>query len=232
MTASARTRISFMFCLALIGQSQARAASPDSKPLVIETKVLDVSSDKVVGHHRIVFSADRIVDFNMQDDQRPVVYDLKAGEIREVFPENSVSIREVVSAMESVAKTVTNPKHRETLGLDVEVTVNSSDGVYEASFGGARYELHTDEIQGGPATVALPLFVRLASALNWHQQRGLPPFARLALYDRVSADGRMVNRTKLIIEHGSETQQLQGTTEIVPITAADRSRIESVDATL
>lgn len=220
--------VSFMVCAAMGQLHQTEAASPEAGPLVIETRVLDVGLDEIVDHHRIVFTADRIVDFDMRDDQRPVIYDLKAGVIREVLPESVVSIRELLSAMNAVKDSVTNPEDRETLGLDAVVPSKPADGVYQASFRGARYEVHTEETPGGRATVAIPYFVRLASALNWRQQRGLPPFARLALYDQISKDGRIVRQISLTIQKGDESRQLQGTTEVVSLSDADRTRLESL----
>ncbi len=191
--------------------------------------------DRVTSRHSVLFHAGRVYDF---DDTAPrfiTIIDLAAGQVvlidRQTQVKSSIATDKLLQAAARAEAAATDESQAIRFGVGTEV-VESDDGqtfstTYgDASTGTVRYDVTTAAVQDRLVPIAYGQFVDWVSRLDMARQAGPPPFARMAIHERVQSKGRIPSHTKVTVEQPNGLQEYSATHEMKPLTGNDELRID------
>jgi hypothetical protein len=113
-----------------------------------------------------------------------------------------------------------------SLGIDAQ-PVRRGDN-YAVSFGPFTYDLATIEPPHSSMVNDFARFTDAALRLNVARQQGMPPFARLALSQRIASDGRLPIETKMEVKRDGKVTQFISRSEISAASESDAKQVETL----
>jgi len=115
----------------------------------------------------------------------------------------------------------------ESFGLDA--TVDVTEDRYSVTFGPCKYETTTQAVSRPEMATAFHEFVIWAKRLDVLHRRGVPPFARMTLGEKVASEGRLPLDLVLTIKEGLKTKTYRAHHLVVEkLSELDRRAIQSI----
>ncbi len=211
------------------------AAPPSTLPsgpsFRLETEIYQDKANEPVARHKILFDAGVIYDLQEHGGhvqtvfdparQRVILLDTKAQVQAEVSTQHLID----VTAQLSVA--ARQQGKAEAFGLDA--IVSSDNEQYAIGFGSCQYHTTTQAVSRPELAAAYHELTVWAARLNVLRRLGAPPFARMALGEKLAADGRLPLDLTLTIDQGGSQQHYRAHHLVLEkLSELDRRAIETV----
>jgi hypothetical protein len=103
---------------------------------------------------------------------------------------------------------------------------------YAVSFGPFSYDLLTIQPAHASMVNDIARFNDAALRLNVARQQGVPPFARIAMSQRMAADGRMPIETKMEVHREGTVTKFISRSEISSASESDSKQMETIETLL
>ncbi len=207
-------------------------ATADQSTFCVVIKTYDGDGDAATAEHRIVFDNGLVYDLPQISPATVTMYDPAQLRVtllnRPSQTQSTLSTEDLVKVTAMARAAADTPSKRDQLGLGAFVQRGEAAGNYSIKFSGATYETTTQRPASQQMAKDFGQFSDLASRLNLVRRHWLPPFARMTLSDRLTADGVIPLAMTLTIERREKIETYRTTMSIEEPTRADQSAIEEV----
>lgn len=215
---------------------------PQGPSFRVETEVFEGDSTSPASQHLILFDAGVIYDLRLDDNRLATLYDPARGRIVLVDlqhrQQTTLTPSDLLMASAQFRAAIEQEGKEEAFGLNVTVeklapSAEDSAVQFEVGFGETRYTATTQTVRNPEIARAYHEFVVLASRLNIIRKQGIPPFARLALGERIAEANRLPLTTVLELKQGLRKQKYRSHLLVVEqLSTKDRERISDLGKVL
>ena len=199
----------------------------------VTIKVFDDKGEKL-DEHLVVFDKAMVYDFDQGDGKSAIVFDLQRKRVILLDPESKVRSTvntEDLTHLVAQIRASADDKSRERLGLNAVAEL--TDEQYVVHFGKIQYSSTTQAPSDRNIALAFGQFADWASRLNAARHRGLPPFARMSLNQKVASAGELPKELELQVKRPLKTDRYRSTYELIEQTSEkDRKQITEVGSML
>ncbi|SMP39649.1 hypothetical protein SAMN06265222_101336 [Neorhodopirellula lusitana] len=151
---------------------------------VVVTEVFQGGESAPVETHRIAFQDGIFYDFPSGDQRAWTMFDLPNSQVvllnRHTQKQATASTESLIRVSAQAEASITDPQHRERLGMDATINPTSATG-YEMTYKGTRYQVTASAPMDPEYAIQYGRFVDWACRLNISRPSGVPPFARMRL---------------------------------------------------
>ncbi|TWU26188.1 hypothetical protein Pla52o_00400 [Novipirellula galeiformis] len=210
-------------------------ASAQTADFRITTEIYENWSSNPSAKHLILFAGNLTYDLAEIEGRYATVYDPDRKRVilldRHAKTRTTIDTEDMIRITAQARAAAETREQQERLGILATPELESDR--YRISYGDARYETTVQT----PADIAMAIrygqFVDLASRLNLVHRRGLPPFARMTLSQRVASDGKIPKETTLTIRRGVKVDRFRSQHELIAsLSQQDKKRIEEIGGML
>lgn len=197
----------------------------------VTTEIYQNLSTKLAAKHLILFAGNLTYDLAEIQDRYVTVYDPDRKRVilldREAKTRTTINTDDLVRITAQARAAAETSEQQQRLGILASPEIEG--GQYSISFGDARYETTTQAPGETEMAVRYGQFVDLASRLNLVHRRGLPPFARMTLSQRIASDGKIPKETTLTIRRGIQVDRFRSSHSFISrLSQQDRQQIEEI----
>ncbi|WP_345681635.1 hypothetical protein [Novipirellula caenicola] len=201
----------------------------------VTTEIYENASSKPAAKHLILFAGNLTYDLAEIQDRYVTVYDPDRKRVilldRVEKTRTTINTEDLVRITAQARAAAETSEQQQRIGV---AAIPEVDGAkYSISYGDARYETSTKTPSDAEMAVQYGQFVDLASRLNLVHRRGLPPFARMTLSQRIASDGKIPTETTLTIRRGIQVDRFRSShTYISTLSQQDREQIDEIGGML
>ena len=212
-----------------------------SSNFTITQQIFHADSATPVSVHRFVFDSGIIYDLPKIQPQIVTVYDLAQKQVTLVdrLGKNQTKINndKLVEFTASVkAEAAATPQRQASLGIGANVADSDRVDGYMIQFGGGtddqrfqvRYDVTTQPATSPSMAVDFGRFSDTSSRLSLLRHRGLPPFARMAINQKLTQKSKLPQETFLTIDRAGAIQEFRSMTKIEALSKEDTADIATV----
>lgn len=219
-----------------LGVAVASKTRPADQSFVVTQKIYSGDDPKPVAHHRLIFDAGVTYDFPQIDSPVVTVYDSAKGEVTLIDQQKqihtTVTQSELIEFTASVRAAAETEAQREGLGLLTKIIASDRLDGYSISFEGVQYDISMQTPKHRWMAADYGRFSNIAGKLNLLQRRGVPPFARMQLGERIALEGKIPLVTMLSVKTSRKEDHFRATATVGAISENDRVLIEKVTGML
>ncbi|WP_442505905.1 hypothetical protein SH528x_004720 [Novipirellula sp. SH528] len=215
------------------------AASPfvNAVDFRVTTEIFENSKPEPSAKHLILFAGNLAYDVAEIPDRYVTVYDSDRNRVilldRNAKTRTTISTEDLVRITAQARTAAGNRDQQEQERLGILAAPELEADKYSISYGDARYQTKVESPSDAGMAVRYGQFVDLASRLNLVHRRGLPPFARMTLSQRIATDGKIPKETTLTIRRGVNTDRFRSQHAFIStLSEADRKQIDEIGGML
>ena len=219
--------------LSVVHLGSAGAPLPRGPSFRMETEMFHGDDPSPVARHKILFDAGVVYDIHAQGGRWSTVFDPTRGRVilldAETKVQTQVATEELIKATAQLAAAAKQAEKAEAFGLQATPQALPDNSGYEIGFGALHYKMTTQTVQNPAIAEAYHQLAVWASRLNVLRKRGAPPFARMALGERVADDQRLPLHLTLTIREGLRKETFRAHHLVVErLSELDRKAIDQV----
>ncbi|EMI22191.1 putative secreted protein [Rhodopirellula maiorica SM1] len=201
----------------------------------VTTEIYENASPKPAAKHLILFAGNLTYDLAEIQNRDVTVYDPDRKRVilldRVAKTRTTINTEDLVRITAQARAAAETSEQQQRLGI--AASPENQGPKYSISYGDARYETTTETPSEAEMAVRYGQFVDLASRLNLVHRRGLPPFARMSLSQRIASDGKIPTETTLTIRRGVQVDRFRSShTFISTLSQQDRQQIDEIGGML
>lgn len=211
--------------------------SPGTPSFRVTTAVFAGDAKKPAARHLILFHQGLVYDLPQIETRVVTVFDV--GRDRIILLDRESQVRTTLST-DSLLKLTAQARAaagqvglREEVGLLAKVDSDGEPGDYSIRYGNVAYQTSTQQPADPAVAVAYGRFADWAARLNIARSLGPPPFGRMTLNQRITADQRLPRETTLTLRRRLGQDRYRSTHEFIErLSESDRQKIDDVGGML
>lgn len=214
------------------------AELPNGPSFRVETELFEGDSVEPAARHLILFDAGVIYDIRLDNEQTATLYDPTRGRVvlidRARKQQSVLATTDLLRATAQLRAAAQQAGKSGTFGLDAQVTAGvrqtpTDPESLQIEFGNVHYRTTTWSVSRPEIAQAYHEFATLAAQLNVVRRRGVPPFARLTLGQKIAEAGAIPLDMHLEVWSGIKKERYRAHHLIVEqLSDMDRKRIAEI----
>ena len=219
------------------GESTTNAQPDQSTSFRVTIHVFEGNQTRPLAQHLIRFQDGVIYDFDETQGVLVTVIDPVRERIvlldRESQTKAQLSTKQLNSLIAHLQASAETDKDKRRMGIVSDTQFNQESKTHVVAFQGIRYSATTQNPESSRISSQFHQFADWATKLNTSRNRGLPPFGRLKLNEKISASGKIPDEVIVQLEHGTKKREFRSTHALVEkLSATDEKQIDEVKGML
>ncbi|NND96399.1 MAG: hypothetical protein HKN47_03610 [Pirellulaceae bacterium] len=218
-------------------QPPAEDASSGPKSFRVVIQIFEGDSNSVVAEHLILFHDGVFYDLDNVGKDIVTIYDPMRQRV--VLLDHATKVRATVGTNDLTKMTAelranaSTKQLKDRLGMSASVAHDAESNQYTIAYGTVQYTTTVQTPDSPAAALQFGQFADWASRLNIARKRGLPPFGRMSLNQRIASDGQIPQELKLVFKQGGDTSSYRSTHQLTQgLTKSDREEIKKLTGML
>lgn len=214
------------------------AELPSGPAFRVETELFEGDKVQPAARHLILFDGGVIYDIRLDDERTATLYDPTRGRVilidRVRKQQTLLATEDLLRATAQLRGAATQEGKADVFGLNAKVVPAapiepSAPQSLQIQFGSVHYDATTQPVSQPQIAQAYHAFATLASQLNVVRRRGVPPFARMTLGQKIAEAGEIPLELNLEVWSGIKKERYRAHHLIVEqLSELDRKRISEI----